>query len=236
MASPLADEVDHRLRAVPAGERHHLVDRAVIGSYHVVGAALLGEAEREIGMVEHDDLRRAQRRERLDADMAEAAGADDHGVLARHQMSGGLLGDAVGGQPGVGVGRHVLRREALGQFDQGTLAGVQEVGVAARRVDAGEAALARVHVVAAPAGEAVAAGHQRVADHRVADLDALDARADLLHPARVLVPHDVGEGDIHVPLPHAPSMMWRSVRQTPAPPMRTITSVGFSIVGSSTSS
>ena len=135
--------------------------------------------------------------------MAETAGTDDHGVLARHQMACGFLGDAVGGEPRVGVGRHILGREALGQLDQGTLAGVQEVGVAARRVDAGEAALARVHVVTAPAGEAVAAGHQRMADHRIADLDAFDARADLLHPARVLMPHDVGEGDIHVALPHA---------------------------------
>ena len=33
-----------------------------------------------------------------------------------------------------------------------------------------------------------------------------------------------------------PSMMCRSVRQTPAPPMRTITSVAFSILGSATSS
>ena len=33
-----------------------------------------------------------------------------------------------------------------------------------------------------------------------------------------------------------PSTIWRSVRQTPAPPIRTTTSVDFSIFGSSTSS
>ena len=203
MASPSPTKSITASGAVPAGERHDLVERTVVRLHHVVGAAFLRETQREVGAVEHDDLGRAQRRERLDADMAEAAGADDHGVLARHQVASGLLGGTVGGEPGIGVGSHVLGREALGQLDHAALAGQQVIGVAAGLGDAGEAAVARVHVVAAPGGEAVAAAHQWVADDRVADLDALDAGSDLFHPARVLVPHDVGQGDIDMVVPHA---------------------------------
>ena len=59
--------------------------------------------------------------------------------------------------------------------------------------EAGEGAVLAVHVVAGPAGAAQPAGDQRVHDHGVADLDVGHAGADLVHPARVLVPRDVGQ-------------------------------------------
>ena len=114
-----------------------------------------------------------------------------------------LLGRPVGRQARIGIGRHVLRRQAARQLDQGSNAGQQILGIAAIGIDAGELALRRVHVVAAPAGEAMAAGDQRMADHRIADLEALDARADLLDPAGILMPHDIGKLHIHLAAPDA---------------------------------
>ena len=50
--------------------------------------------------------------------------------------------------------------------------------------------------VAGAAGAAEAAGDERVEDHRVAHLDVGHRRADLVHPARVLVARGVGEDDL----------------------------------------
>jgi hypothetical protein len=71
-------------------------------------------------------------------------------------------------------------------------------------------------------------------DDAVTDLDAFDAGTNGFDPARIFVPHDVGKPDVDLAPPDA-STMCRSVRQTPAPPMRTMTSVGREILGSVTS-
>ena len=44
---------------------------------------------------------------------------------------------------------------------------------------------------------------QRMADHRVADLDAFNAGADRLDPAGILVAHNVGKLDVHLGAPDA---------------------------------
>ena len=156
-----------------------------------------------IGPVNNDDLGRTQRRQHLNADVAQAASANYHRVFARQQVARGLLGSAVGGQTGVGKGRHVLGRQRLGQLDQRALAGTQVLGITAVGIDTGEAAVLRVHVVAAPTGQAVAAGHQRMADHRITHLHTGHRRAHGFDPAGVLVAHDVGQFDLRTAAPNA---------------------------------
>ena len=67
----------------------------------------------------------------------------------------------------------------------------------------GNVLLTAVHVVAGPAGPAQAAGRGRVQDHGVADGHVGDRRADLVHPARVLVAQDVGQRGAHGRVPLA---------------------------------
>src|SRR5829696_3819766 len=71
--------------------------------------------------------------------------------------------------------------------------GLHEIGEAAVAGEAGELAVLAVHVVPRAASMAQAAGHERVADHRVPDLDVGYRRADLLDPAGVLVSEHVGQ-------------------------------------------
>src|SRR4051812_24701248 len=79
----LADEVDDRLRAVAVGELLHRLDvRGALDLDRVVGAELAGELEGRLGRVDDDDLRRRVGLEALDADVAEAARADDHALRA----------------------------------------------------------------------------------------------------------------------------------------------------------
>ncbi len=135
-----------------------------------------------------------ERAQRLDADMAEAARADHHRPFAGQQVARGFLGRMVGGDTGVGVGRHVLGCERLRQLDQRAHAGLEQLRVAAIGIQSRKRSAA-VHVVAAARGQRLAGAGQRMADDRVAALDHLDRAADLLDPARVLVPHDVGQLD-----------------------------------------
>ena len=168
-----------------------------------MGAAFLRQLEREVGAVDGDDLGGAQRLQHLYADVAESAYADDDRVLAGQQMARCLLRSAVGGQARVGIGGDSLRSQALWQLDQRAFASEQELSVAAVRVDAGEAGVDGVHVVAAAAGDAMSAGDQRVADHRIAGFDRGDGGADRLDPAGVLVAHDVRQGDVDFLTPDA---------------------------------
>src|SRR5271168_3853381 len=104
-------------------------------------------------------------------------------------MSRRLLRRAVGRQAGVGVWGDVFGRERLWQLDQRAGAGQQVLRVAAVCVDAGKAAVVGVHVVAAPAGEAMAARDERMTDDGVANLDAFDGLTDGFDPASVFVSH-----------------------------------------------
>ena len=81
---------------------------------------------------------------------------------------------------------------SVGSTDR-SRAGHEEVGEAAVAVDARERAVDAVHVVAGAARPAQPAGDVRMHDHRVADLDVGHRRADLVHPAGVLVPGRVGQ-------------------------------------------
>src|ERR1022692_4552861 len=98
----LRDEVEHDLGAGPAGQFRHGGDLAAVGDHGVVRAELLGELERVRVAVNHDDLGGGERGEALDADVAEAAGPDDHGGGARVQQRDGLADRVVGGDARVG--------------------------------------------------------------------------------------------------------------------------------------
>ena len=69
----LGDEVEHHVRAAPAGQVLHRLDVPAVGDDGVVGAELLGELERVGVAVDDDDRGRGQRGQALDADVAEAA-------------------------------------------------------------------------------------------------------------------------------------------------------------------
>jgi hypothetical protein len=70
-------------------------------------------------------------------------------------------------------------------------------------VDSGKRAVERVHVVAAPASQTMATGHQRMTNDAVTDLDAFDAGPNGFHPAGIFVPHDVGKPDVDLAPPDA---------------------------------
>ena len=139
----------------------------------------------------------------LDADVAQAARADDHAGGAGVEQRESLADRVVGGDAGVGEGRDVLGLRLRVQLDAGPGRGQQVLGHAAVPGQAGELAVLAVHVVAGPAGVAQAVGRCGVQDDGVADGHVGDRRADLVHPARVLVAEDVGQRGAHggVPLP-----------------------------------
>src|SRR6266404_6742436 len=169
----------------------------------MVRTALLGEIERLVGAVDHNDFRRTERRENLDANMPKSAGANHRDIFARQQMAGRFLGGAIGGQPGVGVWSDIFRRQRLGQLDEGALAREQVLRVTAVCVDTRKRTIQCVHVIAAPASQAMPAGHQRMTNDAVANLYALDARPDRLDPAGIFMTHDVRKFDVNLTAPNA---------------------------------
>jgi hypothetical protein len=124
-------------------------------------------------------------------------------TTARVQQRGRLLDRVVGGQAGVGQRGDVLGVQDRVELDHRPRGGLEQVGEPAVDRDAREEVVLAVHVVAGAAGPAEAAGDQRMDDDRVADLDVGHGRADLLHPAGVLVAEDVGQLDARLlrPLP-----------------------------------
>ena len=80
----------------------------------MVRTALLREIERLVGAIDHDDFRRAERGENLDANMPKSAGTNHRDIFARQQMAGCFLGGTIGRQPGVGVWSDIFRRQRRG--------------------------------------------------------------------------------------------------------------------------
>ena len=114
-----------------------------------------------------------------------------------------FFGGAICGKASIGLAGSIFRRQRRRQFNQCALAGQQILRVAAVRVDARKAAFLGVHVIAATAGQAVAAGDEGMADNRVADPSSRDALANLFDPSRVFVTHDVREIDLDLGAPDA---------------------------------
>ncbi len=189
--------------ALAAGQVLHRVDLGAVGHHGVPGPELFGQLERVRVAVDHDDVGRAQRGQALHADVAEAAGADDHAGGAGIEQREGLAHRVVSGDAGVGQRGHVLRTGLRVELDAGPRGGQQVLGHPAVPAQAGERAVLAVHVVAGPAGVAQAAGDQWVQDHGVADGYVRDPGADLVHPARVLVAEDVGQRGAHRRVPLA---------------------------------
>ena len=72
----LGDEVEHDVGARAVGQLLHGGDLRAVGDDRVVRAELLGQLQRVRVAVDDDDLRRGERGQALDADVAEPAGAD----------------------------------------------------------------------------------------------------------------------------------------------------------------
>src|SRR5690349_16642696 len=85
----LGDEVEHHVRAA-LGQVLHRGYVAAVGDHRVGRAELLGQLERVRIAVHHDQVGGRQRGDALDADVPEAARADDHGGGSRVQQRQGL--------------------------------------------------------------------------------------------------------------------------------------------------
>ena len=109
----------------------------------------------------------------------------------------------VGGEPGVGVGCHRGRLDAVGEPNQRALVDEHVLREAAVAREPGEAVALAVHVQAAPAGHAETAAVRRVQDHRVADGGRGHVVPGRVHPAGVLVAEDERQPDacrLHQPV------------------------------------
>src|ERR1700722_9337217 len=199
----LGHEVEHDLRALAAGELLDRVDVGAVGDDGVGGTKLLGQLERVGVAVDDDDVRRRQRGEALDADVSEAAGADDDGGGAGVEQRQRLADGVVGGDPGVGEGGDIPRLGGGVELDARPGGREQVLGHSAVGRQAGEGRVLAVHVVARPARVAQAAGRGGGEDDGVADRDVGDGGADLAHPAGVLMAEDVGQRGAHRRVPLA---------------------------------
>ena len=108
--------------------------------------------------------------------MPDAADTDHDGRRAGDGEMREPPDGVVGGQPRVGVRRHLDRLDARGERDERPLGDEDVVGEAAVDRQAGELVADAVHVVAAPARDAQAAAVRRVDEHRVARCDRRHAR------------------------------------------------------------
>ena len=125
--------------------------------------------------------------------MAQPADAQQQHVATGVEQFRGLLGGAIGGDPGIGHRRDAERRDAGVQLDHRAFVGLEILGKAAVQPEAGELAMVAIHVVAIAAFQTDAAGIERVADHRVAGFDRGDIAAHILDPAGIFMAHDIGQ-------------------------------------------
>src|SRR3954447_8690284 len=108
----LAHEVDDRLGAHAVGELLHRVDVArPLDLDRVVGAQLLRQREGLLVRVDDDDLGRRVGLQALDADVAQAAGADHDALRPRAEDRDRLLDRVDRGETGVGERGDVRGRE-----------------------------------------------------------------------------------------------------------------------------
>ena len=153
--------------------------------------------------------------------MPDAADADHGcgapGLEARDE----LLHRVVGRDARVGVRRDRRRLDAVRQPDDRPLVDEDVLREAAVSREPRELVSHAEHVLAAAAGDAEPAAPRGMEEDRVAHGGCRDVVADRVHPARVLVPEDDGDGEPAGSI--SPSIACRSVAQTPAPPTRTTT-------------
>ena len=87
--------------------------------------------------------------ERLDANVSKASAATDHYRMCPGiQQRDSFFHRVVSGEPCIGQCRNILRPGLGVEFDHGSRAGLEKLGKAAIDVDAGEGALAAMHIVA----------------------------------------------------------------------------------------
>src|ERR687890_336108 len=183
LRSALAHVIEDDLGAVTVRHLKDGVHVAVAHLHRLVRAPLLGELQRLLRGVGDDNLRRGQRSEALDAYVPEPPGPDDQGLRTRVEERDGLPNSVVSGEARVRKGSYVFRLQDGIQLHYRAGVGLQEVGEATVAGETRELTVLAVHVISGAASPAQAAGHERVADHRVSDLDVGHRRADLLDPA-----------------------------------------------------
>ena len=167
-------------------------------THRVVGAELLGQLERVGVAVDDDDLGRGQRGQALDADVAEAAGADHDARGARVAAAGYALRTAwYAVMPASASAATSFGWVDGSSFTQARAEVSRYSAIPPSLSSPGNVLFDAVHVVAGPAGPAQPAGRRRVQDHRVADGHVGHRGADLVHPAGVLVADRVGQRRAH---------------------------------------
>jgi hypothetical protein len=135
--------------------------------------------------------------------MPEPAGADHDAGRPGIQQRDRLLHRVIGGNPGIGERRDILRLRRRIELDAGAGGSQQVLGHPAIGGQPGERGVLAVHVIPGPAGAAQAAGRRRMQDDGVADGHVGDRGPDLVYPPGVLMPEDVRQRRVHplIPLP-----------------------------------
>ena len=200
--------------------------------------SLLGQRERVRVAVHHDDVRRGERGEALDADVAQSAGADHRAGGAGVQQRDHLAHGVVGRDAGVGQGRDVLGSGGLRvELHAGPRGGQQVLRHAARRCrpDPGTSC-GRSACPARPGRRGTDRRSASGAGSRCRRRPRWSPRSRPRAPSPRSRGRSCRAGSGASRSSHWPRMMCRSVRQTPAPPTLTTTSSGPVTVGSSTSS
>jgi hypothetical protein len=130
----LADEVEHRVGAEPAGVLQHNAHAAVrAGQVDGVRPERAGERLASRVVVEHHDPRGRVDPQQLDREVAEAAGADHHDRAARMEEGDDPLDRVDRGEAGVCVRGQRRRVRAGRQLDEGARARAEQLAVSAFR-------------------------------------------------------------------------------------------------------
>src|SRR5579875_622290 len=113
----LANEIQNDLGAPTTGNLAHRRYLAALREHRVIGAPLATQVKRSAGTIHDNDLCWRQRLEALNADVAQAARADDHRSRARVEMRRGLLNGVIGSDSGVGQRGNIRGIHARIQLD-----------------------------------------------------------------------------------------------------------------------
>src|SRR6056297_542404 len=156
--------------------------------------------------------------EALQRDMSKTTHPEDHAGRTGMQQLCGPFGRAIRGDPGIRHRRHLQWHDPGIQLDQGAFGGLEILGETTIQTQARKLPVFAIHVMTIAAAKAYAAAAQRMADHCIPRFDRGHGAADILDPTGILMPHGVRQKRAVSSMMsfQTPSMMCRSVRQSPA--------------------